>query len=161
MNEQTTNNNQRRRIPKICSLKICGRVIKFLVAVFLLGAIFYGFVWIPSQQLNLSNQQLRLSQQMAQINLNKINNSCQLVAQNTVRAVVAQTQKNDPKKQVEEAVQKQIFDNAYQSCMFGEGLANAPVAQQGQNRQAPQGQSAPAGQQAPSGQQQKAPEKKN
>jgi len=94
------------------------------VTIFVLVSVFYGLVWIPSQQLQVSQEQLKISvatfnfnNELAQLSLAKIRNSCQIIAQNSMTEY---EKRNN--NQLTEEQKKQLANQFFSNCLFTEGL---------------------------------------
>jgi len=108
----------------LCGTGHCKEALKTLFNILIIVILFYGLVWIPSKQMEINRAQLAFSQQsyfmnanMAKLNLTKIQNSCQVVAQN---ALAAMEQKSE--KKLTEEQRKKVAGQAFANCLYVEGL---------------------------------------
>lgn len=93
--------------------------------IFITISIFYGLIWVPSQQLEINRDQFELSQQsylinidMIRLSLTKIQNSCQVIAGNSLAAYEEQVEEG-----LDDEQKKQLADLFFSNCLFIEGLS--------------------------------------
>ncbi len=112
-----------KRIGTTCQ-KTCKGLWKIFVTIFVLMSVFYGLVWIPTQQLKNSEERLQiatatftLNSELANLSIAKIQNSCQIIAQN---ALNDHLQNNDEDLTNEQ--QQQLWEQFVVNCLFAEGI---------------------------------------
>ena len=110
---------------KVCCSTSCREVRNILAVIALIVVGFYGLVWIPSKQLELDKLKFEVARQnysldLGTVNLNlaKVQNSCKMVASNSLAAY----EKQAGDKKLSEEDKKKIYGNFYLNCLFVEGI---------------------------------------
>ena len=88
-------------------------VVKLVVWIFALGAIFYGLIWVPNQMLSLEGTKIK-------IEALKTQRQCEASSRNNVLALVEAAKKQ--KKEIKEEDQRKIFVSGYNQCVFLSGM---------------------------------------
>lgn len=97
--------------------KIFKSIGKGLMVVIILGSLGYGLIWVPSQQLKIDQDKHTMNLQLANLNITKIQNSCQLLAQNAT----VEFERNRETALSEEE-KNQLTNQFFTNCLFAEGL---------------------------------------
>jgi len=99
--------------------KICGKFIKLIILILLIGVVFYSFVWIPSKNYQL-NYQLGIVSKL------KTERTCDALARQELVKATAQAVENDDQISDE---QKQVYlNNTYDQCLYFEGWYTPALA---------------------------------
>ena len=134
MNKENTKNVVRRFSFKNPFRKI----VKLLLILFTIAAVFYGLIWIPGEIYKVSLINAQINQENATIEGLKISRNCDFFArQDLIKAEEVAKKEN---KQVTQEQRKTHYLNVLYNCLFLEGRYTAPELTEEQKKEIQEGQ---------------------
>jgi DNA mismatch repair ATPase MutS len=103
-------------VGRIKKMKVCKKIIKLVVVLFTLGAMFYGLVWIPSNIYQLNLQNTTINYQLGIASRLKSERSCELLAKQELAKAEAEAKKAE--KEVTKEQKESFFANSYNTCLY-------------------------------------------